>query len=139
MERTEFNCQSCADKPDASGCIYCGGSGVIVREVWQTEERMAHMSTVGAARAGRVFCDPALAEVHSDEILRRPNVRGSEKSWWASAGTARNDPPFVANGPSPEIAIAYLLKWSIARNATRGLSAADFTIAAIDQQERKEP
>lgn len=47
-EIQEFECKRC----EGSGqpCIYCGGTGRIVREVWGTEDRMQHMSGVGAER-----------------------------------------------------------------------------------------
>lgn len=48
--RTKFLCRECASRPKAIGCIYCGGAGHLIREVWDTEDFMRHMSRIGTER-----------------------------------------------------------------------------------------
>ena len=46
MNCEQFECAACKARPNAYGCIYCGGDGIITREVWDTEDRMLHMARI---------------------------------------------------------------------------------------------
>ena len=41
-----------------SRCIYCGGTGTLVREVWDRADRMIHMREIGLVRGPMNERDP---------------------------------------------------------------------------------
>jgi hypothetical protein len=45
MKTQFFKCLKCDGVTD---CIYCGGTGELMRETWDTEDRQRHMSKVGS-------------------------------------------------------------------------------------------
>lgn len=67
------------------------------------------------------------------EIRRKPHVRQTGTSWYASTGTDIADPPYVGNGRSPEEAIDTLLTWHTAKWYTKELKASDFAIIPEDK------
>lgn len=65
-EFTKFDCR-CANR---GPCIYCGGSGVIVRVVQDTEDRMVRMSRI----ARRAHGHPCLTSLPADLAVRVTGV-----------------------------------------------------------------
>lgn len=51
-------------------CIQCDGFGMLVREIWDTPERVAHMATIGAKYGPLNAIGPDGARLHRKRSAR---------------------------------------------------------------------